>query len=68
MNKNLMLQGATKLSKSEMKSVKGGIPASEYCEKLAHALMYFDLDEGACQGAAYGAKKAGCGFSVSCVY
>ena len=68
MNTNLMLQGATKLNKSEMKSVKGGISAEEYCEKLAYAIMHFDLDEGACQGAAHGAKKAGCSFSVNCVY
>lgn len=34
MNINLMLQGATKLSKSEMKSVKGGVSADEYCDTL----------------------------------
>lgn len=34
MNKKMMLQVATKLSKSEMKSVKGGVSADEYCATL----------------------------------
>lgn len=31
MNANFNLSGVTMLSKSEMKNVKGGIPAAEYC-------------------------------------
>jgi len=63
---NLTLQGATKLSKSEMKNVKGGISAAQYCEDLVQIIRHNNLSEGACLRAAYGAEKAGCGFSIRC--
>ncbi|MDO5665056.1 MAG: hypothetical protein Q4G63_07355 [Bacteroidia bacterium] len=60
-NKNFMLQGATKLSKSEMKNVKGGIPAAEYCATLREIIHHNELSEGAREGAGYGWNRAGCG-------
>ncbi|MDO5665058.1 MAG: hypothetical protein Q4G63_07365 [Bacteroidia bacterium] len=65
-NKNFMLQGATKLSKSEMKNVKGGVPAAEYCATLREIATNNTLSYGACQGANYGAARAGCGFRFTC--
>lgn len=68
-----MLQGATKLSKSEMKlsksemkSVKGGVPAAEYCATLREIATNNMLTHEACQGANYGAERAGCGFRFIC--
>ena len=60
MNTNLMLHGATKLSKSEMKNVKGGIPAEEYCANLYNIYTHNVLEGGALQGFVYGWQRANC--------
>ena len=61
-----MLQNATKLRKSEMKSVKGGVPASEYCATLREVVTNNTLSYGDFQGANYGAERARCGFRFIC--
>ncbi len=62
-----MLQGATKLNKNEMKSVKGGVPASEYCDTLKEIMINKDsVTSGECVGANYGAERAGCSFRFIC--
>lgn len=61
MNANFMLQNATKLTKSQMKNVKGGIPAEEYCATLREIIQNNELSDGAKEGAGYGWNRAGCG-------
>ncbi|MDO5665912.1 MAG: hypothetical protein Q4G63_11740 [Bacteroidia bacterium] len=43
-----------------MTEIKGGVSKEEYCRQLLHALLYWDLDEGAKEGARIGAERAGC--------
>ena len=68
---NLMLQCATKLSKQDMKNVKGGISAEEYCSRLRMIVEMRTIDQepmtyGECQGANHGAREANCGFTFIC--
>lgn len=72
MSGNLMLQCATKLSKQDMKNVKGGISSKEYCDTLIAIMLEPEnhangnIDQGACEGASQGARDAGCSFTISC--
>lgn len=71
--KKLVLIGQ-KLSKMELKQVSGGANVSrdEYCSTLATIMTnpknVKDMSQGACEGAAEGARRAGCGFTINCVY
>ena len=65
-NNNVMLQDATKLSKQEMKNVKGGVSREQYCATLRMIATENTLSYGACQGANHGAQEAGCGFRFIC--
>ncbi|SEA01354.1 hypothetical protein SAMN05216331_11475 [Porphyromonadaceae bacterium KH3R12] len=65
-NISIMLKGATRLNNQEMKNVKGGVSASEYCNTLRMIATENTLSYGACQGANHGAQAAGCGFSFIC--
>lgn len=64
MTTNLNLTGATKLTNKEMKKVKGGISAKEYCANMHMILSNPDnianMSDGEIHGAAYGWNKAGC--------
>lgn len=57
-----------------MKSMKGGVTAKEYCDTLLQIFLNPEnytngnIDQGACEGAAYGAKKAGCSFTIDCEF
>lgn len=59
MNANFMLLGATKLTKSQMKNVKGGISAEEYCCRVIHVIQnnLENFDQGAMDGANYAMNK-----------
>jgi hypothetical protein len=61
MNASFNLSSATMLSKSEMKNVKGGISAEEYCATLREIIQHNELSDGAKEGAGYGWNRAGCG-------
>lgn len=60
MNANFNLSSATMLSKNEMKNVKGGIPAEEYCANLYDIYTHNVLEGGALQGFVYGWQRANC--------
>ncbi|OPZ26832.1 MAG: hypothetical protein BWZ00_01582 [Bacteroidetes bacterium ADurb.BinA174] len=60
MEKNFMLQGATKLSKNEMKNVKGGVSEEEHCRNLYEIATNNFLDEGAQEGLSYAWSEFNC--------
>ncbi len=62
MKNKLMLQGATILGQQEMKNVKGGISAKEYCKNLRAVILNNpSLSEGAKDGANAGWIAGDCG-------
>ncbi len=71
MKKSLVL--GQKLSQVEMKEISGGkdVTREEYCSSLISLFNPDNLDnmsQGACEGAAEGARRAGCSFTIECYY
>ncbi len=65
-NINILLKGAAKLNKQEMKNVKGGVSREEYCATLRDIIHSReesgeDLSPGEEAGAGYGWNVANCG-------
>ena len=58
---NEILASSKILSSNEMKEVKGGVSAEEYCKTLRTIATTCELDDGARDGLNYGWIKADCG-------